>query len=210
MHDITIFHAKKFKKNTGEFHGWSAAKHMGFIQCMIEAAAGADAIGVTVGLDKKLLATRKKEHGFLPQTSAYAQAFKSVLDRLSADDEVGALIRKGGLSVVIESGNANDENIHAEFKRLQKLPTFDFLKSFSTVKKGSSRAAELADFMAHYSWLHAEQWPKYDRKERGYPEMDLLLRMMINGVRTIGNYVEDIAPLTSGNVPRGAAVLLDL
>jgi hypothetical protein len=64
-----------------------------------------------------------------------------------------------GLSVILEAGDAKrDKGVELHFNDIAKRNKLEgYLKTLTTAPKDSSRALQMADYLAYFSWQQAEK-----------------------------------------------------
>lgn len=151
---VGILHAKEFHDTKGDFKNWSALKKMRFIDDLY-----ANAKLITFGISSscsKAWSEIKKQHKAHAQTSLYRLMFSNVVLTLTFNNPLAAHIRGQGISFLVESGHNNNADIEQYFHKVRTQKNYEgCLKSLSFVSKDSSRAIQLADFLAFHSRRHA-------------------------------------------------------
>ncbi len=84
--------------------------------------------------------------------SLFGVVFAAILLKLHSGNPLSQLIQEHGLAFKVESGHRNNDEIEQYFHRMSKKEHYEgTLKSIEFVDKHSSRAIQLADFLAFHS-----------------------------------------------------------
>ncbi len=156
---VSVFHAKKFDKCTPQsnFAGWGVAKQAAFVDAWFEIAKNHALRGITVSLPKERYDEVRKEKRKNLNISSFGQCFSGVLQECVEDEQVLALMQREGLSVIVESGNQNNEGLVQIFNRVRKDGLDNLLKSIGFCDKDDCNAIQLADFLAFYSCRYTSE-----------------------------------------------------
>jgi hypothetical protein len=147
---VEVFHAKQFHDTKPPFKGWKKIKKLSFTEELFLTTHGM-LHGLSMTMSRAALQESKKEGAFASM-SPIGVCFSSIVTRLVTDPKMSAAVRKNGVSLLIESGNANNGELEVAFHMMSKLKAFEgVFRSISFVTKESCRAIQLADFIAFYS-----------------------------------------------------------
>lgn len=178
---VGILHAKDFEDRKGEFKGWDRDKSKAFLDALLEGALPR-LYAVSYSTHKQLYEQRRKEFRGWESIGAYAASFGFIIGHLTYGP-LGDLIKRQGLSFVVESGHKNNPGIAQYFHSLKKSRPALQLRSFTESGKEQSRAIQLADLFAFYTrrWAaNVEANEKFDDQEfmnaSGDPFLKLLQR----------------------------------
>jgi hypothetical protein len=145
---IEVLHAKQFHDSDPPFKGWSRIRKRSFVDELFTPAHGLIG-GFTMTARRNIsVAMRDK----FPNHSPIGLAFGITVMQLATNKVYGPLIKRDGLSFLVESGNANNAEIEGYFHFMSKQPALEGgLRSISFIAKDSCRAIQLADFLAFHS-----------------------------------------------------------
>lgn len=161
---VSILHAKQFHDTDGCFKGWRKVKKHTLVEELFGAAHG-KVLGLSVTLRKSSFEAEKKKTQLLPNQSAIGICFSSILIRVCGEPQLGASIRRDGVSFLVESGNKNNDEIRHFFDTYAKHSQFSgFLRSLTFIPKTACRAIQLADFFAFYCRRLAGNHDRFDGK----------------------------------------------
>jgi hypothetical protein len=156
---VDVFHGKDFHHGKREFEGWSDAKKLRFATEWFDIAAPLLLRGATLSVDKASYSKAKEDHKVAQNTSPYGYCLTLVLKHLCADHDVWTAIESEGLSLILESAlPGRDKGLQIEFDRIAKLNELEqHFESLTHAPKRSSRALQLADYLAYFSWQQSDK-----------------------------------------------------
>lgn len=157
---VNVFHAKEFSNGKDDFRGWTDARKREFAEDWFDVAESAGIMrGISMSVVKSNFDDARREHKLLPNTSAYGYCLHIICKTIFQDQEVWDAIETDQFSVVLESSRKkSDRGVGNTFDRLMdENGLTDHIQSFSVARKDSSRALQLADYLAYFSWQPAEQ-----------------------------------------------------
>ena len=151
--EIPFFRAKLFEHGQKQFRGWEperklafANKWLGFAHPLITRAVSSAAVKSDIyaarSMDKKI-----------PAVSPQAYCLQIALKHLCMDNAVWEGVQRYGLHLFIESSTpGTDAGMREDFDRMVGVNKIrKHLKSVTFMPKASSRALQLADYLAYYS-----------------------------------------------------------
>jgi hypothetical protein len=148
------FRAKLFSHTQTPFDGWTIKRKKEFAGEWYGFAHRHLMRGISAGAVKSdFVKGRQAEHRKLPKPSVVAHCLHMALTHLCKDGHVWTEIEKYGLHLVIEASTPSvDDGIRDAFDRLVAVNKLEkHLRSLIFAKKESSRALQLADYLAYYS-----------------------------------------------------------
>jgi len=167
---VKELHGKEFNATKGDFSGWSKAKKESFTAHLYLCLKRSAEYGVSFLVARSAYHKARFEVGQSPRESAYGHCFQTVVDAImrSVVTERYVAQFQATVSFVVEAGNKNDADIVRIFNEIKLSPAHigidKVLKSVSFVKKGSTIALQMADFLAYHvrrHALHCERAKKY-------------------------------------------------
>lgn len=162
---VPVFHAKDFQDTKGHFKGWKLVKKRSFANEIFGHARGSLHHGISFAMRKNAFKRRKQETGRIPSMSAYCACFSALLVKLINGFEFSDEIVRDGMSIFVESGNRNNDELNQFFRECRSHPLFKgALKDISFIPKDECRAIQLADFFAFYSRKFATNVDRFDGK----------------------------------------------
>jgi hypothetical protein len=163
-YEVPVLHAKQFHDTDGYFKNWRKVKKHSFVEELFGAAHG-KMLGLSVTARKKEFAKEKAKTGKVPNMSAYGVCFSAIMCRAVFEPQLGASVRKDGISFLVESGNKNNDELRQFFDQYARHEKFSpFLKSLTFIPKTSCRAIQVADFFAFYSRRHMRNHDRFTGK----------------------------------------------
>jgi hypothetical protein len=155
---IEVFHAKDFFHEAGEFRGWDEPRKMRFATEWFEIAGEHVFDGATISIDKAAYNKVRGQRKATANVAPYTYYLNILIDRLCGDGDTWDLIQKDQLSLIFEKGNAHDGGLKIEFENIKlRNKLEEHLGSATVAPKQSSRALQLADYPAFFSWRQAEK-----------------------------------------------------
>jgi hypothetical protein len=155
---IEVFHAKDFHHEAQEFEGWREPRKMRFATEWLEIAKEHVFCGATISIDKASYNSARHHRKTTANVAPFTYCLNIVMERLCGDGETWDLIQKDQLSLIFEKGNAHDGGLKVEFENIKLRNKLDeHLGSATVAPKRSSRALQLADYLAFFSWQQAEK-----------------------------------------------------
>jgi hypothetical protein len=155
---IEVFHAKDFSRGAGEFRGWGEPRKMRFATDWFEIAGEHVFDGATISIDKAAYNNVRGQRKTTVYVAPYTYCLNIVMERLCGDGDTWELIQKDQLSLIFERGNAHDGGLKVEFENIKlRNKLEEHLGSATVAPKRSSRALQLADYLAFFSWQQAEK-----------------------------------------------------
>jgi hypothetical protein len=188
-----VFHAKDFEATKNKFEGWRRIKKQSYAVEIYETAKIANCLelGISFSVLKANYIARKRETRLDPNMSAYGYCFQAIMNHLLRDKVFNEILGRDGVTIdfVIESGNKNDDNIKQLFFNIREKYSLEKkLNAIAFSPKESSRAIQLADFLAYYSRRHVEATEKANGVA---PAENFYLELMQKNCYTIGEVATD-------------------
>ena len=150
---IEHLHTVDFHQGRGEFKGWDRGRRTVFANRLFEILRPHVAFGVEFTVLKETYQKRKAQTGLNRNISPYGFCFVGILDQLHKHSGVQDVLMEPGvdISFFVESGHANDHDVHQVFERARKHRNGSALKAISFIDKRSCVSLQMADFLAYYS-----------------------------------------------------------
>ncbi len=191
-YDISLFHAKQFFHRKGEFRGWQVARQLRFATELFEVAEPLMLRGVGISIEKASFNKARQDHNMLQSVGPFVYCISPILRKLCGDGEVWEAIEREGFSVTLEDGNKNNTAVQIEFRKIaHRHQLEEYLRSIEVEPKGSSRALQLADYLAYFSRQEAERATLGTLNDRTHSEF---LDIATTHVATNHGLAEDFKP----------------
>jgi hypothetical protein len=190
-HGVKVLHGKKFHDRDAEFSGWSPTQKLEFVGEVYGEFRQHSPLGLSHAILKSIYQQRKTESGLNRNTSAFGHAFVMTFNSLVKHPGVKEhlVAHRSGLSFILETGNANNQDVLRAFGNLKKKYKLDWLASLSFADKQSSIAIQLSDFLAFHTRRYIDE-----REVVGpsHPHSDIL-KLMMDGIPNIGRMATDFS-----------------
>lgn len=152
-YSVDILHAKEFHQTKGCFKRWSRTRKQQFVDDLY-ARANQLTWGVSFSGAKNWRDVKHQVPGH-ERMSLFGVMFASIMFQLVYGNPFAKLFQRDGLSFMIESGHRNNSELEQYFHNMRGFDTYKGkINSISFVSKDSSRAIQLADFLA----FHSRRW----------------------------------------------------
>ena len=149
---VGTLHTKELHNTHGDFDDWSKIKKASFIKDVYDIARQYVNYGISISARKSYFKEHKKHHPKESRMSPYGACFAAIMHNIMYSNTIGESVRRDGLSFIIEKGHRNNGELEAWFHRRSKHPLYaGIARAISFADKTSSRALQIADFMAFYS-----------------------------------------------------------
>jgi hypothetical protein len=163
-YQVPIFHAKEFHDTKKGFLGWSKIKKRTFAKELLADIKG-KLFALSVTVRKKTFEQQKRDSGQFQNMSVYGLCFSNIVMKILMDPKIGPLVRKQGLSFLVEAGNNNNSEIEQSFHFASKHNAMEgALRSITFISKESCRAIQLADYWAFYSRRYMRDSDRFNGK----------------------------------------------
>jgi hypothetical protein len=150
-YEVPLFHAKEFHDTKGCFAGWKRIKKRGFTDEIFSVAHN-QTMGIAHSMRRAPFLAMKKESGLYQNMSPYGACFSNLMNQIVTHDFLWKAVREEGISLLIETGNANNIEVKQFFEAVESWDVYEgCLKSISFIPKRSCRAIQVADFFAFYA-----------------------------------------------------------
>lgn len=156
-HGFSVFHAKDFRKKSGEFRGWSDERRGRLLMAILGLVRSHLTAGVSIALP-----TERYEREFrdaprpkkMPPQSQFGICFRNVLSHLIR--KVEAERGNHRLNIVMEGGHKNEGAAYVIFNEIKDELEEDFgshlLGTITIARKQDSAPLMLADFLAYIAF----------------------------------------------------------
>jgi len=169
---FTVFHAKEFKRSTGEFRGWGREKGIRLVHDLAAAIRDELTEGVTITLPRDLYESEYRAppvpKGVLLD-SQYGLCFRMCMFRLAS--VVAARNGRNKLNVIAEAGHKNEGDLIRVFEDMKVEDAANGIYVLGTIKlarKEEYLPLMIADFQAHASSISDA---RIKRGQPGYFDM---------------------------------------
>jgi len=167
QYDVDVFHAKEFHGTKPPFFkNWTKIKKQTFTEEIFSALGPLVRSGhswtIKRDIVRKLQRVAPRSWG---RMSPLCVCFSAIVMSLVSDPYTFPLMKRHGVSFLIESGNPSNAGIEQFFDRMAKHPMFEgCLRSMTFVPKASCRAIQVADFFVFYSRREMRDTVRFDGK----------------------------------------------
>lgn len=181
--DVPILHAMKFHKTKGPFKGWSGQRKRAFVSKLYAITRRHIMGGQCSSLRKTDFKQFFKSDKLFAQHSPLGVCFSTLMTSWIMQHPNRDAIISEGISVFLEDGNHNNADIERIFAQLQGMELFGgALNDLTIVPKNSSRAIQLADFLAFHGRRNVSIWDA--EGYRGEPFREDILRTISDALPT--------------------------
>ena len=202
-YDIEILHTVDFHHKRGEFTGWSEDKKESFTKDLADILYPHYPIGVSVSIDKNAINKKKQETKKWPSMSPLGCGFvrfvQIVHHKLFVSMPELQSLENANLSLIIESGNKNDNELRIMFQYLRSTCYKDKLTTVIFCNKSDSYAVQTADFLAYYT----RRWMNKCNLAGTKIQKPKILELFSENLTIHSETITDIANLIDGRLPSG-------
>lgn len=198
---LKVFTAKDFHNTRNEFEGWTVKRKRKFAEDWLGIARQCVLRGVTISIPKAIYDARRKEYDVNHNISAYGAAFAHACIKLQQDPAVRPPWEAEGMAFFVEDGSLNNGSILTWYENERRDPSkARILKGLSFVGKESSRAIQLADYLAFYSRRISTHVHLHD----AVPEDRFYMDVALKAVRIIPVLADDVVINPSWSASRAS------
>jgi len=148
-------HAVDMQQNNPPYEDWSVLNKQAFIAQLCLALKPHGPLGLSLSVTREFYERRAQEAGRSVVYSPYAWAFQVILNWILTSVQVGKKVREEGVRFVVEQGSKNNDGIAHAYEYVVRTyadELGDTLRGLEFVPKGHSRAIQMADLLAYYSY----------------------------------------------------------
>jgi len=155
-------HAVDMQQNNPPYEDWSILNKQAFIAQLCLALKPHGPLGSSISVTRKFYERRAREAGRSSVYSPYAWAFQVILNWILTSVQIGKKVREEGVRFVVEQGSKNNDGIAHAYEYVARTYAEELgstLRGLEFVPKGHSRAIQMADLLAYYSYrrgMHLE------------------------------------------------------
>lgn len=188
---VDCLHTRDLHASDGKFKGWSRVKKRSFCGELASHLRPLYPFGVSISAQKSSYLARKSEFDAWHNLSAFGFCF----DRLMLKTYEQIFYEHGremwhddmSISVIMESGNKNNNNALDCFNKLKHDEKLERLASMSFIDKKDCIAVQAADFLAFYS----RRWMDECVKSGNKTERPELLQLFSNNLHIVTEGITD-------------------
>jgi hypothetical protein len=147
---VDVLHSHKLHKTKGDFRGWSGKKKGYFIGALYGHLRLSAHSGFAFALPSDVYNESKRRDRVNAQISPVGFCYNALIDKVLKHERIGPLARAEGISVFVETGNANNADIQRSHDALSReYPEYPrIIRQLGFINKDSCRAIQIADFLA--------------------------------------------------------------
>jgi hypothetical protein len=188
-------HAMDMHQGKPPYDGWKVLKKQAFVAKLCLVLYPHKPFGVSFSVLKASYAIRATEalkRGLRKRTvTPHTFCAEAILNWLLLDPVYGKMANEVGLAIIMESGNAHNQEAKQAIDRIIEIHGLHTVKSVSFVHKQACRAIQMADLLAFYTRRHTL---KTDQETRQEPEVDPVLKVLLENLRKRSFVATDFGP----------------
>ncbi len=182
--DVKILHAVDLQQNNPPFTGdnWKVLNKQAFVAQLCLAMKPHQPLGFSYTAAREVYERRAQEAGRPTGASPYVFGFQVILNWLLNSAWVGKRVREEGVAFVVEQGSKNNGGITAAYDFIVKNNSRDLGNTFrglTFVPKTHSRAIQMADLIAYYSYRRAMHLQGVPFDKHASVKLDPVLKVML-------------------------------
>ncbi|HJR56324.1 MAG TPA: hypothetical protein VJ798_07075 [Rhizomicrobium sp.] len=182
LFNVEVLHSLQLHKTKGEFRGWSGKKKGYFVGALYGHLKLRALSGFAFALPSDVYNDTKRRDQVNAQISPVGFCYNALIDKVLKHERIGPLARAEGISVFVETGNANNADIQRSHDALSgQYPEYPgIIRQLGFIDKDSCKAVQIADFLA-FNFRRSMQ-----RCELGAPKYEPLLDGVVRHLEHYG------------------------
>lgn len=153
-------HAVDMQQGNPPYEDWSVLNKHAFVAQLCLAMKPHAPLGLSLSVTREFYDRRAQEAGRSSVYTPYAWAFQVILNWILTSVLVGKKAREEGVRFVVEQGSKNNAGITRAYEYVAETYADELgstLRGLSFVPKNHSRAIQMADLIAYYSYRRGMQ-----------------------------------------------------
>lgn len=181
---VKILHAIELQQSKPPFTegDWKVLNKQAFVAELCMAMKPHQPLGFSYTAAREVYERRAKEAGRPTGASPYVFGFQVILNWILNSARIGKRVREEGVAFVIEQGSKNNGGITAAYDFIVEKYARDLgntLRGLTFVPKTHSRAIQMADLIAYYSYRRAMQLQGVSFDQHSGVELDPVIRVIL-------------------------------
>ncbi|MDP2331491.1 MAG: DUF3800 domain-containing protein, partial [Reyranella sp.] len=180
---VKILHAIDLQQSKAPFAGdnWKVLNKQTFVAQLCLAMKPHQPLGFSYTAAREVYERRAREAGRPTGASPYVFGFQVILNWILNSAQIGKRVREEGVAFIIERGSKNNGGITAAYDFIAKnyRDLGNTLRGLTFVPKTHSRAIQMADLIAYYSYRRAMHLQGVPFDQHASVKLDPVIMVML-------------------------------
>jgi hypothetical protein len=185
-HNVAVIHGVDFHHGRKSFKGWGSVEKEKFTSQLQEAIKPAATMGITQSSVVADFEKVKKEYKVAQQESVYGHCFRRIVGIVLDDPVVRFWFNEmpgADVHFILEEGCKNRPDVERIWDELKRIsPMRGRLSALTFAPKDSTRALQMADFLAYHSRRYLG---KYDEQRDQHAPEPKIISILRDGVHIV-------------------------